>query len=285
MKTTLPLSALLLGLIACTPVDGPRLSRSPNQQAPAAQTTRPISVATTQTNLTSTQKATIGRKIWQNESGGTRNGLTAWNEGEAFPSLGIGHFIWYPAGKSGPYTESFPQFIAFARQQGATPPAIALSRGAPWPTRIAFKSEFNGRPMIGLRNWLANSVPLQTDFIIAKSRASLPKILQAAGRDAALVQANYNRTATSASGQYALIDYVNFKGEGINPKERYNGQGWGLLQVLQEMRGNATGQAAAIEFSRAAKAVMARRVANSGGKDVRWHAGWQNRCATYAQPL
>ncbi len=279
------LLALLLALAACTPADGPRLSQNPASQSAPGAAARPISVATTQTTLTASQKATIGRKIWQNESGGTRTGLTAWNEGEAFPSLGIGHFIWYPTGKTGPYTESFPQFIAFARQQGANPPAIALSRGAPWPTRIAFKSEFNGRAMNGLRDWLANNVALQTDFIIAKSRASLPKILQAAGRDAALVQANYNRTATSASGQYALIDYVNFKGEGINPNERYNGQGWGLLQVLQEMRGSASGQAAAREFSRAAKTVMARRVANSGGKDVRWNAGWQNRCATYAQPL
>lgn len=289
MKADLPLPTLLVALhfalSACTPADGPRLNQDPASRSVPGPAARPISVATTQTNLTAAQKATIGRKIWQNESGGTHNGLTAWNEGEDFPSLGIGHFIWYPAGKSGPYTESFPQFIAFARQQGANPPAIALSQGAPWPTRIAFRSEFNGRAMVGLRTWLANNIALQTDFIIAKSRASLPKILQAAGRDAARVQTNYNRTATSASGQYGLIDYVNFKGEGINPQERYNGQGWGLLQVLQEMRGNETGQAAAREFSRAAKAVMARRVANSGGKDVRWNAGWQNRCATYASPL
>ncbi len=265
--------------MGCTPVDGPRQVQG-QESVP-----RPLAVTAHSVTLTAAQRATIGRKIWQNESGGTRNGLTAWNEGEAFPSLGIGHFIWYPTGTTGPFTESFPQFIAFARQRGASPPAVALTRGAPWSTRIAFQSEFNGRAMTELRDWLANNVALQTDFIIAKSRASLPKILQAAGGDGNRVQANYNRTATSAGGQYALIDYVNFKGEGINPKERYRGQGWGLLQVLQEMRGNATGQAAAIEFSRAAKAVMARRVANSGGKDERWHAGWQNRCATYAQPL
>lgn len=285
MKAIFLLPCTLLGLAACTPYDQTRRSQTSQNTAQSLQNQRPVSVATTQSTLTAAQKATIGRKIWQNESAGTRNGLTAWNDGEAFPSLGIGHFIWYPAGKSGPYTESFPQFVAFARQQGANPPAIALSRGAPWPTQIAFKSEFNGRAMTGLRDWLANNITLQTDFIIAKSRASLPKILQAAGSDAARVKNNYYRTATSASGQYGLIDYVNFKGEGINPKERYNGQGWGLLQVLQQMRGNATGQAAAIEFSNAAKAVMARRVANSGGKDVRWNAGWQNRCATYAKPL
>lgn len=271
---TLPLAALAT-LAACTPVGGPRVS-APGQTA---------SIATTQTTLSASQRAAIGRKIWQNESAGSVNGLTAWNDGEAFPSLGIGHFIWYPAGKSGPFTESFPQFVAYAKQQGSNPPAVAFSRGCPWPTKAAFQRNFNGPELSSLRTWLASNVPLQTDFIIAKSRASLPKILQAAGPDAARVKANYDRTATSASGQYALIDYVNFKGEGINPSERYSGQGWGLLQVLQEMGGSGTGQAAANDFATAAKAVMARRVANSGGKDTRWNAGWQNRCATYSQPL
>lgn len=265
-------AALFILFPSCTPT-------LDNSNGPA------LAVATNQSQLSASQKRKIGQKIWQNESAGKVSGLTAWNEGEAFPSLGIGHFIWYPKGTSGPYTESWPSFVNFARQQGSNPPPIALNNGAPWPSRSAFRSAFNSSEMTGLRNWLAANVPLQTDFIIAKSRASLPKILQAAGPDAARVRANYERTATSASGQYALIDYVNFKGEGINPSERYNGKGWGLLQVLQEMQGTNTGQAAAQEFSRAAKAVMARRVANSGGKDQRWHAGWQNRCATYAQAL
>ena len=43
----------------------------------------------------------VGRKVWVNECDGTVAGLTSWNADEAFPSLGIGHFIWYPAGKGG----------------------------------------------------------------------------------------------------------------------------------------------------------------------------------------
>ena len=279
MKTYLALSLTTAAVLtSCTPVGAPRINSAEFNDRPAA-------IATTQNTLSASQRAKIGQKIWQNESGGSHTGLTAWNDGEAFPSLGIGHFIWYPTGQTGPYTESFPQFIAFAKQRGANPPAVALNRGCPWPTRSAFMRDFNGSQLTGLRTWLAGTVSLQTDFIIAKSRASLPKILKAAGSNAPKVQANYNRTATSASGQYALIDYVNFKGEGISPTERYKGQGWGLLQVLEKMSGSATGQAAAVEFSQAAKKVMARRVANSGGKDTRWHAGWQNRCATYARPL
>ena len=40
----------------------------------------------------------LGQRIWKNECAGSVQGLVSWNEGEAFPSLGIGHFIWYPAG-------------------------------------------------------------------------------------------------------------------------------------------------------------------------------------------
>jgi hypothetical protein len=37
----------------------------------------------------------------QSSAGGSITGLTTWNAGEEFPSLGIGHFIWYPAGFDG----------------------------------------------------------------------------------------------------------------------------------------------------------------------------------------
>ena len=53
----------------------------------------------------------IGRRVWQNECGGTRQGLTSWNSGEDFASLGIGHFIWYPKGMNGPFEESFPKLL------------------------------------------------------------------------------------------------------------------------------------------------------------------------------
>ncbi len=58
----------------------------------------------------------IGRKIWQNECAGTVSGLTSWNAGEKFASLGIGHFLWYPKGERGPFEESFPDLVALRQQ-------------------------------------------------------------------------------------------------------------------------------------------------------------------------
>ena len=105
--------------------------------------------------------------------------------------------------------------------------------------------------------------------------------------DRARVDANYRKVATTPNGTYALIDYVNFKGDGTNPSERYNGQGWGLLQVLQAMSDVPAGQPAAAEFAAAAKRRLDLRIDNSPAArgESRWRTGWHNRCDTYARGL
>ncbi len=247
-----------------------------------------VSAVAPAAGLSAAQKAAVGKKIWQNESGGTVNGLTAWNGGEEFPSLGIGHFIWYPAGVRGPFEESWPQFIAFASQQGANPPAVARQRHSPWKSKAEFQKVFNGGEMSGLRTWLAGNIGVQTDFIIARSRAALPKILAAApASERGKIEANYRKVSTTPQGTYALIDYVNFKGEGISATERYNGMGWGLMQVLGNMKEVPSGSAAATEFAASAKRMLSRRVANAPAarNEGKWLPGWHNRCDTYARPL
>lgn len=239
-------------------------------------------------NLSAAQKSAIGRKIWQNECAGSVDGLTTWNAGEEFPSLGIGHFIWYPAGFNGRFNETWPQFIAFAKQLGATPPAVALEKHSPWNTKAEFQKDFNGPRLTALRKWLAGNVTLQTDFIIARSRGALPKILAAApASERAKIQANYQKVSACPQGTYALIDYVNFKGDGTMATEKYKGQGWGLMQVLGGMKDVPAGAPAAAEFAASAKRILSRRIANSPPErgEKRWEQGWHNRCETYARPL
>lgn len=239
-------------------------------------------------DLSGAQKNLIGRKIWQNECAGTVAGLTTWNAGEEFPSLGIGHFIWYPAGFQGKYEESWPSFAAFAKSRGAEMPAVGLMKDSPWRTKGEFEKNITGPQMTTLRKWLASHVDLQTDFIYMRSRAALPKILQAApASERRRIEANYHKVSTTPQGVYALIDYVNFKGEGVSASERYKGYGWGLLQVLGGMREVSSGAAAAIEFSASAKRVLSRRIANSPVErgEKRWQEGWHNRCDTYAKAM
>ena len=239
--------------------------------------------------LSGAQRRAVGMKIWQNESAGKISGLTHWNEGEEFPSLGIGHFIWYPKGFNGRWTETWPEFVRFAQARGTRGiPATALLPDCPWNSRAAFQRDFNGPALQGLRTWLASQIDLQTEFIMAKSRAALPKMMAAApAAQRASIKANYDKVASTPNGVYALIDYVNFKGDGTNPREQYKGQGWGLMWVLMEMRAVSTGQPAAQEFAAAAKRRLDLRVKNSPPKrgEKRWTPGWHNRCNTYARPL
>ena len=274
------LGAGALLLTACSPTDG---------QPPATPPAIPSAAPSAGAKLSAAQRRAIGRKIWKNESGGKVDGLTHWNEGEEFPSLGIGHFIWYPKGFDGRWTETFPEFIRYAQSRGAPGiPATALLADCPWNSRSSFSKDFRGARLNGLRKWLASNVSLQTDFIMAKSRAALPKIMAAApANQRARIRSNYEKVATTPNGTYALIDYVNFKGDGTNPRERYNGQGWGLMWVLMEMREVPAGPTAAREFAAAAKRRLDLRVKNSppARGEKRWTPGWHNRCDTYARPL
>ena len=221
----------------------------------------------------------IGRKVWENESGGSVGGLVSWNSGEAFPSLGIGHFIWYPKANRGPFEESFPELVLFYKQRGVDIPDW-LSGPAPWRTRAEMIGDVPRTRQLGVL--LIDTVGIQTEFLIQRLDAALPKMLVAApATDKDRIRARFQSVSSTPAGVFALVDYVNFKGEGVLETERYNGQGWGMLQVLQGMRG---GSDPVRDFSESASQVLARRVRNSPSArhEDRWLAGWQNRVKQYA---
>ncbi len=235
-------------------------------------------------SLSSAQVSRIGQRIWQSECAGTVAGLTSWNSGEEFASLGIGHFIWYPAGYEGPFEESFPQLIGYLRQRGSAVPAWLLAtRDCPWASREAFNREAKGERQQQLRTLLAGTVREQTEFIIQRLQNAVPAMIRAGGNAVAV---SHGLLAQSPEGLFAMIDYVNFKGEGLNPKERYNGQGWGLAQVLGDMSA-AEARSAPAAFAESAKRVLSQRVANAPAArgENRWLAGWKNRCDGYKKPL
>jgi len=160
----------------------------------------------------------IGKKIWQNECNGTIAGLTSWNEGENFASLGIGHFIWYPKNQRGPFEESFPKLVSFIASRGAKLPALLLridETPCPWNSRAEFLHAQHTPELNQLRQFLANTVDFQAEFLIARLQTALPKMLaEAAHSDRANVQQQFERMASTPEGCFALADYVNFKGRG-----------------------------------------------------------------------
>jgi hypothetical protein len=231
-------------------------------------------------SLTAAQLSRVGQKIWQNECAGSVAGLTSWNSGEDFASLGIGHFIWYPAERRGPFEESFPPLAVFLESQGV--PMPNWSQGpCPWTSKAAFEADSAGSRQKELRTLLSKTVPLQTAFILNRLKMALPKML-AATKTNQKVKAHFDGLSMTPEGAFCLIDYVNFKGEGTAKTERYNNQGWGLLQVLENMD-TPTPNA----FAAAAKAVLSRRVQNAPASrnELRWLAGWHNRCDGYRRKL
>jgi hypothetical protein len=232
--------------------------------------------------LSDADVARIGHKVWINECAGTVSGLTSWNSGEEFASLGIGHFIWYPAGKPGPFEESFPALVRYLGAHGRTVPAW-MHGACPWNTREEFMDAQHSERMEALRSLLADTVPMQARFLAQRMREALPKMLATVSPgEGEKVRGNFERIAQTGSGTFALIDYVNFKGEGTLATERYKGQGWGLLQVLEGMP--ASGDATR-EFSKSAKAMLARRVRNAppARHEERWLSGWEARVDRYAE--
>jgi hypothetical protein len=231
----------------------------------------------------------IAKLIFHNECASKESCLTAWNKGEEFASLGIGHFIWYPQGtveSDKQFSESFPSLLVYLQSRGVNMPDwIQAGQGNPWSDRAAFEKAQNTPKMNEIRQLLIKTMPLQADFMKNRFDLALARMLETVPESArASLNRQYQRVAVAPMGMYALMDYVNFKGEGTNPKERYQGQGWGLLQVLGDMQAGE-GLKAIHAFADAADRMLTRRVQLSppSRNEKRWLSGWRKRLRTYIE--
>ena len=225
----------------------------------------------------------IGVKIWKNECGGTLEGLTHWGRNENFPSLGIGHFIWYPEGKRDRFQEGFPPLLSFLKnEKAALPKWLQNTDACPWNSRDEFYQEINSPRMTELRQFLFDTRNLQAIFIANRLEKALPQMIEKLSyQEKERITALFNQLAADPQGLYALIDYVNFKGEGTSPAETYKGQGWGLLQVLQAIP--TSSKNVVTDFIESAKKILAQRVQNAPPEkqEEKWLKGWMNRLETY----
>ncbi len=231
----------------------------------------------------------IGNLIWQNECSKRKDLLVFWNKNEPFPSLGIGHFIWYPEGQKKEYTEQFPALCTYLKQHNVTLPQwleASLSKGAPWHSRNAFLKDIQRTNE--LRELLACTIPLQAQFIIDNFESEWPNILNVVPRKhKKSVKKKHELLKATPHGMYALIDYINFKGTGLNPKERVNGKGWGLMHVLIQMPDSIAQDTAPRSFALTAAQLLIERMQGDRPqyKLANFLNGWMKRLSTYYTTL
>ncbi len=242
--------------------------------------------------LTEKQANYIAKKVWQNEGAGLDKYLVHWNDGEDFASVGIGHFIWFSKGHTERFREVFPMVVAFMEEKGVKMPSWLNSKTPlPWNSKAEFYAakKANSKKHTELFKFLKSTMPYQAEFMAQRLSQALPQMLETINdpKKQALIKKRFSEVmhnkdgSVNERGLYVLLDYTNFKGEGTLKSERYKGQGWGLLQVLEHMNPKEPNKLKAFAIS--AKAMLSRRIKNSppARGEERWRKGWNVRLGTY----
>jgi hypothetical protein len=233
-------------------------------------------------DLTTDQAKQLGHLIWENEGQQKIEHLTTWNRGENFPSLGLGHFIWYPTVEKGPFKEQFPQLLDFMKENGVLLPTwLTDLKVAPWQSREQFYNAFYEPQLTELRLILNDNLAIQVRFIVVRLEKAIPMILEKSTPEEQIIISRHLKQLSTPEAIFSLLDYVNFKGEGVNEKETYQGQGWGLKQVLLAMPEYYENPLRS--FGLAADEVLTRRVKNAPRDEFRWLKGWRIRVHAYQE--
>lgn len=245
-----------------------------------------------QIQLTSKQANYIAQKVWQNEGAGKDKYLIWWNKGEDFASLGIGHAIWFPKGHTERFREVFPMMLTFMKEKGVEMPSwLTPESDFPWQTKEEFFAAKKAKTeqYMELFDFLKKTFGYQAQFMAQRLSNALPQMLQTIDDEKKketikrrFYEVMHNKDGSvNERGLYVLLDYTNFKGEGTLKSERYNGQGWGLLQVLWNMDDNESNKLKA--FAQSASRMLSRRIKNSPPErgEERWRKGWNVRLDTY----
>jgi hypothetical protein len=242
--------------------------------------------------LAKTQEEYIAKKVWQNEGAGLDKYLIHWNDGEDFISLGIGHFIWFPKDHTERFREVFPLLLEYMQERGVVlPDWLHPQSDCPWSDKDSFERSKTTKDTLYMRlfDFIDSTRTYQAGYMAHRLQNALPQMLATIEDkdkrvlikerfDAILFNSNRE---INEHGLYILLDYVNFKGEGTLESERYNNQGWGLLQVLEHINTDNNDRFRA--FSDSAKAMLERRIQNSPKQrgEERWREGWFKRLDTY----
>jgi hypothetical protein len=190
------------------------------------------------------------------------------------------------------FWEAFPPMVQFLIDHAARPPRwLTPQTHSAWNSYAQRKraKRQKSRKMRELTAFMDRTKGLQARFMLHRLNTSFPKILAYAKAhgQGKIVEHNYKRLlykkngTIDPQGAYILIDYINFKGDGINSGERYQGKGWGLYQVLNRMNPRDPNPYRA--FAKSGKWVLERltHICPPKRNLKRFKRGWFNRMDSY----
>lgn len=238
------------------------------------------SVSTQDDNLTK-----LADLIFYNEGAGIKSNLVHWNEGESFASMGIGHFLWYPANSNKLYKEQFPLLIEYMQSVNVDIPVSiknAINKGgAPWSSLSEFTAKKDSAETKEMIEFLYNTRHYQAKFIQQRFYVELLGV-ELSSKERKIVKSRVQDILNKPGGWYLLIDYANFKGFGGVGNSAYNNADWGLVAVLLNMK---DGPDVFANFSESAYKVLVTRVNNAPASKIeqerKWLVGWKKRTDSY----
>ncbi len=229
----------------------------------------------------------FAEKTFENESGGHGKNIMQWNRGEGFLSLGLGHFLWAPSDRAARrFGESFKQFVVYYQQQPEPKPPLPASclpgLHCPFANKAEFERERDSAMGVRareIRDFLEQTRLYQARFMrdrLVKATDLILSHLKPEVSDRVRKAIFY--LSNDDASLFAMMDYVNFKGEGIGNGKISPVSGWGLSQVLQCLVSKAGAKITAdtmtpLAFADAADETLKKR------KDVNktTHLGWTRR--------
>lgn len=219
----------------------------------------------------------LENKIKKNEVS-SQDKVMYWHLHEPFPYLGIGRFIWFPKDASFSYEEDFPSLLKFMKSKGhKLPDWLDADFHCPWSTRQEFEKD--QKKQFELKQALDSGIDLQIKFLVIHSFEIFQKIIDSCEPShQAAIQSKFENILKDPRGLYALIDYCQFKGSGLNEKEFKDGHGFGLKQVIEALPSDCLNVEG---FVKTAKDILKQRVKNSNGHDEKWLSSWINRLDRY----
>ena len=191
--------------------------------------------------------------------------LVYWNKDRPYMNIGITEFIWCSTDDK--YPNTFEDYLVDMKIENINTPKFLEEENFshPWTTQKKFAVDMNTTDGKALLSFINDTKSKQLKYLVDRLERFIKTDLATDSLDSNVTH-NLNKLLVTNKvlrphGVYIALDYIKFKGEGTNPSERCNNEGWGLKQVLEAIDYNSSDIDEAFYIS--SNKILKRRIKNS----------------------